>query len=38
MNYNDFMFFLLIEEDKTHPRSIEYWFKMIDLDCNELIT
>lgn len=38
MNYNDFMYFLLVEEDKMQPRSIEYWFKIIDLDCNGLIT
>jgi serine/threonine-protein phosphatase 2A regulatory subunit B'' len=38
MNYNDFTFFLLVEEDKKHIRSIHYWFKLVDLDCNGLIT
>ena len=37
MNYDDFVFFLLVEENKTHPRAIEYWFRIIDLDCNGLI-
>ena len=37
MNYDDFSFFLLVEENKTHPRAIEYWFKIIDLDFNGLI-
>lgn len=38
MNYNDFTFFLLVEEDKTHFRSINYWFRIIDIDCNGLLT
>jgi serine/threonine-protein phosphatase 2A regulatory subunit B'' len=37
MNYEDFTYFLLCEEDKTNPRSIEYWFKVIDLDSNGVI-
>ena len=37
MNYEDFTYFLLCEEDKSHPRSIEYWFKVIDLDSNGII-
>lgn len=27
MNYIDFIWFIMAEEDKNHPRSIEYWFK-----------
>jgi Ca2+-binding EF-hand superfamily protein len=30
--------FILSEEDKTSRRSIEYWFKVIDLDDNGIIT
>jgi serine/threonine-protein phosphatase 2A regulatory subunit B'' len=32
MNYRDFVWFLLAEEDKQHPTSIEYWFRCMDLD------
>ncbi|KAJ4726921.1 serine/threonine protein phosphatase 2A regulatory subunit B''alpha-like [Melia azedarach] len=38
MNYQDFIYFLLAEEDKTTESSIEYWFKCLDLDGNEKIT
>lgn len=27
MGYTDFVIFLLAEEDKNHPRAIEYWFR-----------
>lgn len=32
MTYPEFVWFLLSEEDKKHPRSIEYWFRCMDLD------
>eukprot|EP01026_Neomeris_dumetosa_P064003 TRINITY_DN607_c0_g1_i1.p1 TRINITY_DN607_c0_g1~~TRINITY_DN607_c0_g1_i1.p1 ORF type:complete len:603 (-),score=74.40 TRINITY_DN607_c0_g1_i1:175-1770(-) len=32
MNYRDFLYFILSEEDKTTDVSIEYWFKCLDLD------
>uniref|UniRef100_A0A5F9CUR8 EF-hand domain-containing protein n=1 Tax=Oryctolagus cuniculus TaxID=9986 RepID=A0A5F9CUR8_RABIT len=32
MSYEDFVWFLLSEEDKTTPTSIEYWFRCMDLD------
>ena len=38
MNYEDFVWFMLSEEDKTTMRSIQYWFKVIDLDDNRVIT
>ena len=38
MNYEDFVWFMLSEEDKTTDRSIRYWFKVIDLDDNNIIT
>lgn len=28
----DFVCFLLAEEDKRHPTSLEYWFRCVDLD------
>ncbi len=38
MGFEDFVWFLLSEEDKTTRTSIEYWFKVIDLDSNGIIT
>uniref|UniRef100_A0A914HGM7 EF-hand domain-containing protein n=1 Tax=Globodera rostochiensis TaxID=31243 RepID=A0A914HGM7_GLORO len=32
IGFEDFVCFLLAEEDKRHPTSIEYWFRCIDLD------
>jgi len=34
MGYEDFCWFILSEEDKTSPMSLEYWFLCIDLDCD----
>uniref|UniRef100_A0A5K3ELJ0 EF-hand domain-containing protein n=2 Tax=Mesocestoides corti TaxID=53468 RepID=A0A5K3ELJ0_MESCO len=38
MSYSDFVWFLLAEEDKRHPRSIEYWFRCMDLDGDGLLS
>jgi serine/threonine-protein phosphatase 2A regulatory subunit B'' len=38
MGFEDFVWYLLSEEDKTNPTSIEYWFKVVDLDGNGIIT
>lgn len=38
MGYEDFVWFMLSEEDKTSPRAVEYWFKVIDLDNNGIVT
>ena len=38
MNFEDFITFMLSEEDKTSQPSIEYWFKVVDLDANGIIT
>ena len=46
MSYEDFICkfsfliegFILSEEDKTTLTSLEYWFKVVDLDCNGIIT
>ena len=32
MSYYDFVWFLISEEDKRNPTSIEYWFRILDLD------
>ncbi|KAH9658905.1 putative serine/threonine protein phosphatase 2A regulatory subunit B''gamma [Citrus sinensis] len=38
MGYEDFVYFILSEEDKSSEPSLEYWFKCIDLDGNGVIT
>ncbi|KAL9247993.1 hypothetical protein vseg_021360 [Gypsophila vaccaria] len=38
MGYEDFVYFILAEEDKSSEPSLEYWFKCIDLDGNGVIT
>ncbi|CAN8247886.1 unnamed protein product [Cochlearia groenlandica] len=38
MNYEDFAYFILAEEDKSSEPSLEYWFKCIDLIGDEMIT
>ncbi|KAL1546139.1 serine/threonine protein phosphatase 2A regulatory subunit B''beta-like [Salvia divinorum] len=38
MGYQDFVYFILSEEDKSSEPSLEYWFKCIDLDGNGIIT
>ncbi|XP_028114801.1 serine/threonine protein phosphatase 2A regulatory subunit B''beta-like [Camellia sinensis] len=38
MGYEDFVYFILSEEDKSSGPSLEYWFKCIDLDGNRILT
>ncbi|KAA6394670.1 MAG: putative Serine/threonine protein phosphatase 2A regulatory subunit B''beta [Streblomastix strix] len=38
MNFEDFVWFLLSEEDKTSSASINYWFRIIDLDADGVIS
>ncbi|GLU03690.1 hypothetical protein SLE2022_208760 [Rubroshorea leprosula] len=38
MSYEDFVYFMLAEEDKSSEPSLEYWFKCIDLDGNGVLT
>ncbi|XP_055374320.1 serine/threonine-protein phosphatase 2A regulatory subunit B'' subunit alpha isoform X2 [Condylostylus longicornis] len=38
MSYTDFVWFLLSEEDKSNPTSIEYWFRCMDLDGDGVIS
>jgi serine/threonine-protein phosphatase 2A regulatory subunit B'' len=37
MGYEDFVWFILSEEDKTNDVSLEYWFKCVDLDCDSCL-
>ncbi|EDV21934.1 uncharacterized protein TRIADDRAFT_29944 [Trichoplax adhaerens] len=32
LTFEEFVWFLISEEDKKHPKSIEYWFRCMDLD------
>ncbi|KAE8721015.1 Detected protein of confused Function [Hibiscus syriacus] len=38
MGYEDFVYFILAEEDKSSEPSLEYWIKFIDLDGNGILT
>jgi len=38
MGFEDFVWYLLSEENKSSRSSIQYWFKVIDLDNNGIIT
>ena len=38
MGYEDFVWVMLSEEDKSSMRSLQYWFSIIDLDQNGVIT
>ncbi|KAG6785777.1 hypothetical protein POTOM_007361 [Populus tomentosa] len=38
MCYEDFVYFMLSEEDKSSEPSLEYWFKCLDLDGNGVLT
>ncbi|EOY06069.1 Calcium-binding EF-hand family protein isoform 4 [Theobroma cacao] len=38
MGYEDFVYFILSEEDKSSEPGLEYWFKCIDLDGNGVLT
>jgi serine/threonine-protein phosphatase 2A regulatory subunit B'' len=38
MGFGDFVWFILCVEDKTTEQSIEFWFKVMDLDGNGVIT
>lgn len=38
LSYYDFIWFLLSEEDKSHPTAIEMWFRVMDLDGDGFIS
>jgi len=37
MSYEDFVWFVLSEEDKTTDTALEYWFSCVDLDCDGVV-
>ena len=38
MGYEDFVWFILSEEDKSTPLALEYWFRCVDLDGDSALT
>ena len=36
--YEDFVFFILSEEDKANEVSLRYFFDLVDLDCDGVVT
>ncbi|RNF00398.1 protein phosphatase 2 (formerly 2A), regulatory subunit B [Trypanosoma rangeli] len=38
MNYEDFVWFCLSEEDKSTPTAIRYWFRILDLDGDGILS
>ncbi|XP_014671931.1 PREDICTED: serine/threonine-protein phosphatase 2A regulatory subunit B'' subunit beta-like isoform X2 [Priapulus caudatus] len=38
MSYSEFVWFLISEEDKRNARSIEYWFRCMDLDGDGMLS
>jgi serine/threonine-protein phosphatase 2A regulatory subunit B'' len=38
MSYTEFVWFLLAEEDKSHPTAIEYWFRCMDIDGDGILS
>ncbi|OWM71667.1 hypothetical protein CDL15_Pgr005855 [Punica granatum] len=38
MGYEDFVYFILSEEDKSSEPGLEFWFRCIDLDGNGVLT
>jgi len=37
MSYDDFVYFLLAEEDKQAVPALQYWFHMLDVDCDGVL-
>jgi len=37
MAYEDFIYFMLSEEDKANERSVRYWFRCLDLDGDNVL-
>lgn len=38
MDFNDFIYFVISNEDKTNVLSLEYWFRILDIDGDGLIS
>lgn len=38
MTFGDFVWFIICAEDKTTRQSIEYWFRILDLDGDGIVS
>eukprot|EP00759_Apiculatamorpha_spiralis_P057649 PhF_6_TR8734/c0_g1_i1/m.13735/K11583/PPP2R3; serine/threonine-protein phosphatase 2A regulatory subunit B'' len=38
LNFEDFVWFCISEEDKSTPQSLSYWFKVVDLDGDGILS
>jgi hypothetical protein len=38
MSYYDFVWFLISEEDKRNQTSVEYWFRVLDIDGDGILS
>eukprot|EP00047_Mylnosiga_fluctuans_P023664 m.143135 g.143135 ORF g.143135 m.143135 type:complete len:548 (-) comp9660_c0_seq2:161-1804(-) len=38
MTYDEFVWFILAEEDKNHPTAAEYWFRVLDIDGDGVVS
>ena len=38
MNYTDFVYLLMADEDKSNATSIEYWFRVLDTDADGVLS
>ena len=38
MTYQEFVYFLISEEDKRHDTAVEYWFRCLDLDSDGFLS
>ena len=38
LNFREFTKMILFEEDKSFKNSIDFWFEIIDLNCDDVIT
>ena len=38
VDFGDFIWFIMSEEDKTHSTALEYWFRILDFDGDGIVT
>jgi Ca2+-binding EF-hand superfamily protein len=38
LDFEDFVYFCLCEEDKNTPQAVYYWFKVLDTDCDGILS
>lgn len=38
LDFEDFVYFCLSEEDKNNPQAVYYWFKVLDIDCDGVLS